>query len=148
MKTLSIFIIFVILFVLAIFGPAASAAPISISIAPAAQNPASPKMGDHLTFHTIIRNDGSDPVDGLIAWLSLVQVDRGHEQPIDLEDWSAHKAVTAAKLAPGQTLETDWPMRLISGRPLPGFCRRRKPKWHRADDQPFRRLHRAPEAGG
>ena len=103
----------IIIAALMLMAPSAGAAPISISIAPAAQNPASPQMGDHLSFHTIIRNDSMAPVDGLIAWLSLVQVDRGHEQPIDLEDWSAHKAETAAKLAPGQALETDWPMRLI-----------------------------------
>lgn len=70
-------------------------------------------MGDHLRFHSVIRNDGTGPIDGLIAWVSLVQVDKGKEQPVDLEDWSAHKAVTVATLAPGKTLETDWPMRLI-----------------------------------
>ncbi|HVI88618.1 MAG TPA: hypothetical protein VM659_09960, partial [Dongiaceae bacterium] len=32
---------------------------------------------------------------------------------IDLEDWSAHKAVTVATLAPGQMFQADWPMRLI-----------------------------------
>lgn len=95
-------------------GPAAwAAAPVSIAIQPAPGNVASPQMGDHLNFHTVIRNDGSAPVDGLTAWISLVQVDPGREQPVDLEDWSAHKAVTEATLKPGQTVETDWPMRLI-----------------------------------
>jgi len=70
-------------------------------------------MGDNLAFHTVIRNTGAQAVDGVIAWISLVQIDKGKEQPIDLEDWSAHKAVTAASLPPGQTLATDWPMRLI-----------------------------------
>jgi hypothetical protein len=92
---------------------AASAGSISVDLQPGARNPTSPEMGDNLSFHTAIRNDGNTPVDGLIAWISLVQIDRGKEQPVDLEDWSAHKAVTAASLAPGQTLETDWPMRLI-----------------------------------
>lgn len=32
---------------------------------------------------------------------------------MDLEDWSAHKAVTGASLAPGASLKTQWPMRLI-----------------------------------
>lgn len=98
---------------LSLIGPAAWAAPVSIAIQPAAANAASPQMGDHLNFHTVIRNDGTAPLDGLTAWISLVQVDPGHEQPIDLEDWSAHKAVTEAVLKPGQTIETDWPMRLI-----------------------------------
>jgi hypothetical protein len=45
--------------------------------------------------------------------LSLVQVDQGHEQPVDLEDWSAHKAIAVASLAPGAEITTAWPMRLI-----------------------------------
>ncbi len=92
---------------------AASAESLSVDLRPNGGNPAAPQMGDNLSFHTAIRNDGTTPVDGLIAWISLVQIDKGREQPVDLEDWSAHKAITAASLAPGQTLETDWPMRLI-----------------------------------
>lgn len=70
-------------------------------------------MGDHLRFHSVIRNVGPKRVEGLTAWINLVEVDPGHEQPMDLEDWSAHKAVTHAALAPGKGLDTDWPMRLI-----------------------------------
>lgn len=92
---------------------AAWAGPLNVDIAPAASNPRSPQMGDHLQFHTVIRNNGTEPVEGMIAWISLVQIDRGQEQPLDLEDWSAHKAVTVASLAPGGTVETDWPVRLI-----------------------------------
>lgn len=92
---------------------ATRAGDLSASLAPAAGNPTSPQMGDRLSFHSVIRNGGAQPAEGLIAWISLVQIDRGKEQPVDLEDWSAHKAVTAASLAPGAILETDWPMRLI-----------------------------------
>lgn len=98
---------------IALSASAASAATLTVDLHASEHNPASPQMGDTLTFHTVIRNDGSVPVDGLIAWISLVQIDRGKEQPVDLEDWSAHKAVTAPSLAPDHTLETDWPMRLI-----------------------------------
>jgi hypothetical protein len=98
---------------LSLCGASAWAAPLSVELAPSASNPAAPQMGDHLSFHSVIRNNGTAPIDGLIAWISLVQVDKGKEQPVDLEDWSAHKAVTAASLAPGKTLEADWPMRLI-----------------------------------
>jgi hypothetical protein len=92
---------------------AASAETLAVDLTPDTHNPASPQMGDNLVFHTVIRNTGAQAVEGVIAWISLVQTDRGKEQPIDLEDWSAHKAVTATALAPGQTLATDWPMRLI-----------------------------------
>lgn len=104
-------IVVVILMVCAAAG--AYAAPLAIELAPNTTNPTSPQMGDHLSFRSTIRNDGTTPVDGVIAWLSLVQTDKGKEQPIDLEDWSAHKAVTVPTLAPGQSIQTDWPMRLI-----------------------------------
>lgn len=98
---------------LAFFASVSSAANLAVDLDPARGNPASPQMGDNLSFHSVIRNNAATPVDGLIAWISLVQIDKGKEQPVDLEDWSAHKAVTAASLDPGQSLETDWPMRLI-----------------------------------
>ncbi len=91
----------------------ASAGTLSIEIRSGATNPTSPQMGDHLSFDTTIRNDGPTPVDGVIAWISLVQIDKGHEQPVDLEDWSAHKAVTLDTLPVGGFVHTDWPMRLI-----------------------------------
>lgn len=98
---------------LALSAAAAHAAPLAIELKPNPTNPASPQMGDRLSFHSTIRNNGTTPVDGIIAWLSLVQTDKGKEQPVDLEDWSAHKAVTVPTLGPGQTIQTDWPMRLI-----------------------------------
>jgi hypothetical protein len=70
-------------------------------------------MGDRLKFESVIANTGTAPAQGVVAWMSLIQVDPGHEQPVDLEDWSAHKAVTQAALAPGAKLPTEWPMRLI-----------------------------------
>lgn len=91
----------------------AVAADLEIALTPAPENPVLPQMGDRLSFHSVIRNTGSTPITGLVGWLSVIQTDAGNEQPIDLEDWSAHRAVTAASLAPGQTVESDWPLRLI-----------------------------------
>lgn len=91
----------------------AQAAPLDISLASGPKNPATPTMGDQMRFRSVIANLGERPVEGLVAWISLVEVDPGREQPVDLEDWSAHKAVTGARLAPGARLETEWPMRLI-----------------------------------
>ena len=91
----------------------ASASDLLVELAPDPKNPPAPQMGDNLSFHTTIRNGGPAVADGVIAWLSLVQIDPGLEQPVDLEDWSAHKVVTAATLGPGETLATDWPLRLI-----------------------------------
>jgi len=102
-----------VLLCLSMASPLAFGAPLSIDLQAADSNPASPQMGDNLAFHSIIRNIGTTPVDGLIAWISLVQVDRGHERPVGLEDWSAEKAVTRSAVQPGARVETDWPMRLI-----------------------------------
>jgi hypothetical protein len=94
---------------------AAAQTPVSLNLQPDAKNPATPVMGDHLRFWSTITNTGSSPIEGLVAWISLVEIDPGNEQPVDLEDWSAHKAVTGASLKPGESLHTDWPMRLIKG---------------------------------
>ncbi len=94
-------------------GNAWAADSLSISLAPDQANPPSPQMGDWLKFHSVIKNSVSQEAHGVVAWISLVQVDPGHEQPVDLEDWSAHKAVTQAALPPGQKVNVDWPMRLI-----------------------------------
>ena len=91
----------------------AAAAPLEISLVAQKTNPAAPQMGDQIKFASVIRNAGSAPAHGVVAWISLVQVDPGHEQPMDLEDWSAHKAVTQATLAPGGQIAVQWPMRLI-----------------------------------
>jgi len=100
-----------------LFATVSSAAqvPVALDLHPDQKNPASPVMGDHLRFWSTITNTGSTPIEGLVAWISLVEIDPGNEQPVDLEDWSAHKAITGASLGPSQSLRTDWPMRLIKG---------------------------------
>lgn len=108
----SIITLFICLSLLAT-GPAWAADALSISLGPDPANPHSPQMGDWLKFRSVIDNSGGQAAHGIVAWISLVQVDPGHEQPVDLEDWSAHKAVTQGVLQPGQKLNVEWPMRLI-----------------------------------
>lgn len=84
-----------------------------VTLAPAPDNPAHPRMGDKMKFISEMTNTGNTPIKGSVAWISLVQVDKGQEQPVDLEDWSAHKADVIANLAPGESHSTAWPMRLI-----------------------------------
>ena len=95
--------------------PARAGGALTLDLHGDAHNPAEPTMGDHLRFWSTITNTGTKPISGLVAWISLVEIDPGNEQPVDLEDWSAHKAVTGATLGPGESLRTDWPMRLIKG---------------------------------
>jgi len=94
---------------------AAAQTPLALELRPDEQNPSTPTMGDHLRFWSTITNTGATPIEGLVAWISLVEIDPGNEQPMDLEDWSAHKAISGVSLGPGQSLRTDWPMRLIKG---------------------------------
>lgn len=98
---------------LALFSGLAPAAGLQLQLRPDASNPAKPMMGDWMHFHSLISNTGSTPIEGLVAWISLVEVTPGKEQPMDLEDWSAHKAVTGTSLAPNGQLDTQWPIRLI-----------------------------------
>jgi len=93
----------------------AAEAPLTLDLQPDDQNPSAPIMGDNLRFWSTITNTGAKPIEGLVAWISLVEIDPGNEQPVDLEDWSAQKAITGAALGPGESLRTDWPMRLIKG---------------------------------
>ncbi|MEI6972269.1 MAG: hypothetical protein WCL44_12240 [bacterium] len=97
----------------AMVGSLVQAASLSVRLSPDAENPTMPTMGDNMRFHSVITATAEEPVDGVVAWISLVEIDPGREQPVDLEDWSAHKAVSAARLEPGEELETTWPMRLI-----------------------------------
>lgn len=106
--------VLIILSALLIGATTPAMAALTVSLTPAPDTPDHPRMGDRLSFQTSILNVGSTPEHGLVAWISLLQTDPGQEQPVDLEDWSAHKAVTAAALEPGQTLEATWPMRLIA----------------------------------
>jgi hypothetical protein len=96
-----------------VLDPSWASDSMAISLAPDPANPASPQMGDWLKFHSVLSNPGTQAAHGIVAWISLVQVDPGHEQPVDLEDWSAHKAVTRTALQPGQQVKVEWPMRLI-----------------------------------
>lgn len=111
MKSIPLWLFACLLILAAASARAAEQLDISLSAQPS--NPATPQMGDHLNFVSAIRNTGHTPAQGIVAWISLVQVDPGHEQPVDLEDWSAHKAVTRAILAPGEQITVAWPMRLI-----------------------------------
>ncbi len=99
--------------VLLLGGGLSQAANLALQLDADKSNPASPTMGDWMHFDGVIRNTGPQALNGLVVWISLVEVTPGHEQPMDLEDWSAHKAVTGTTLAPGASLQTSWPMRLI-----------------------------------
>jgi hypothetical protein len=92
---------------------AARADQLKVELVPSPGNPSAPQMGDALAFRATIRNDGQLPVARVIAWISLLEVDPGKEQSVDLEDWSAQKAATVARIGPGEKAETEWHLRLV-----------------------------------
>jgi len=81
----------------------------------AAIDPASiqANMGDKITYIGTITNHSDRAVNNVIAYISLANVTQGKESPMDLEDWSADKAIKIDTIPPHGTYEGQWPMRLI-----------------------------------
>ena len=72
-------------------------------------------MGDTPVFQGTVHNGGSSVKDGLVVFLTIVNLESGNEHPLGLEDWSANPAVRIDHLAAGQTNTTQWTMRLVQG---------------------------------
>jgi hypothetical protein len=70
-------------------------------------------MGDKPLFESVLTNTGARPVGSVVLYISLVNLDKGSEHPVDLEDWSAQKAVHLDRLEGGAVSKEQWPMRLI-----------------------------------
>ena len=70
-------------------------------------------MGDKITYKGTITNHSDKAVTNLVVYISLANVTPGKESPMDLEDWSANKAIKVETIPPRGTYEGQWPMRLI-----------------------------------
>jgi hypothetical protein len=71
--------------------------------------------GDYVELPAMITNTSNKPVEGVVAYVTLVDTTQGQQTPVDLEDWSAQRAVTIDSLAPGETRNASWSLRLIKG---------------------------------
>ena len=91
---------------------AAANQPANISVFLQAPDPPL-QMGDLPVFKGEVTNQGANVLKSLVVYLSLVSLQPGQEHPVDLEDWSAQKAIRIDQLAPGQTMTQEWRMRLI-----------------------------------
>jgi hypothetical protein len=92
----------------------ATLAPASQSLEVVLERPTGTmKMGDTSSFIGTIKNTGQQPLEGLVVYLSLVSLKPGNEHPVDLEDWSAQKAVRIDRLSPGESNNQTWGMKLI-----------------------------------
>lgn len=91
------------------------AAPqLAVVVAPDPADPAVPRMGDRLVFHSMVANHGGAVAPGVVVWLTLLRLDAGHEQAVDLEDWSADKALSLDRLPSAAVARRNWTLRLIS----------------------------------
>jgi hypothetical protein len=71
------------------------------------------RIGDTPNFSGTVTNTGKTPLKGMVVYLSLVSLEPGSEQPVDLEGWSAEKAIRIDLMQPGGTVAHPWSMRLI-----------------------------------
>ena len=69
----------------------------------------------YVKLPTRITNTSKTPLKGIVAYATLVETTEGQKAPVDLEDWSAHRALTIGSLAPGQYRDVSWSLRLIKG---------------------------------
>lgn len=70
-------------------------------------------MSDRITYTGTIANNSDKPITNVIAYISLANITQGKEAPMDLEDWSANKAIKIDAIPPHGTYVGQWPMRLI-----------------------------------
>ncbi len=92
-----------------------SSSLLSVSI----EAPTTPlRMGDTPIFIGKVTNNSTETLKNLVVYLSLLSLQPGQEHPVDLEDWSAQKAIRLDHLAPGQTAVQRWKMRLIKSGPF------------------------------
>jgi hypothetical protein len=78
-------------------------------------NQLSGSTGDYVKLPAVITNTSNKPVQDVTSYVTLVETTQGQQAPVDLEDWSAHRAVTVGSLAPGETHNASWDLRLIKG---------------------------------
>jgi len=92
--------------------PGGSGTPLKIETA---TKKVSGTAGQYVKLPAKITNTFDKPVKDAVAYISLVDVTKGQQAPVDLEDWSAHRAVTIGSLAPGQSTDASWSLRLVKG---------------------------------
>ncbi len=110
MKKSSLLLSTIFLAILVNYVPASAASRIAVSIDPPSVQA---NMGDKITYTGTITNNSDKAVNNIIAYISLANVTQGKEAPMDLEDWSANKAIKVDAIPPHGAYEGRWPMRLI-----------------------------------
>jgi hypothetical protein len=110
MKRLILFLLLIFPAIIANYTSASAADRITASIGPPFIQA---NMGDRITYMGTISNNSDSAVNNIIAYISLANITPGKEAPLDLEDWSANKAIKVDTIPPHGTYEGQWPIRLI-----------------------------------
>jgi hypothetical protein len=110
MKKLILVLFLIFLAIIANYTSASAASRITAAIDPPSIQA---NMGDKITYIGTIANHSDRAVNNVIAYISLANVTQGKESPMDLEDWSANKAIKIDTIPPHGIYEGQWPIRLI-----------------------------------
>lgn len=110
MKKATVVLLMIILAIAVSYPSASAISRITVSINPPSIQA---NMGDKIIYAGTITNNSDKAADNVIAYISLANVTQGKESPMDLEDWSANKAIKVDAIPPHGTYEGKWPMRLI-----------------------------------
>jgi hypothetical protein len=97
MKKLILVLSMMFLAMIANYTSASSASRITAAIDPPSIQA---NMGDKITYVGTITNHSDRAVNNVIAYISLANITQGKESPMDLEDWSANKAIKVDTIPP------------------------------------------------
>lgn len=83
--------------------------PLTLSII--SEKTLSGTAGDFATVNAQISNSGSQPLNDITTYISLV--DESNKMPVDLEDWSAERGLYIGTIDSGQTLPLNWKIHFV-----------------------------------
>jgi hypothetical protein len=72
----------------------------------------STSLGREFGFTSTVRNDGDQPLTGLIAHLNILSVDP--DVYVDPEDWSSERTHFLAPVPPGGAVEMSWRVQAVN----------------------------------
>jgi len=99
-------------------GPLAASVAGPVSAAPTAvsvdldQAAVSTRIGERFRFTSTVRNDGDQPMPGLIAHLNVLSIDP--RVYVDPEDWSARRTIYLAALPAHSSARLTWDVQAVN----------------------------------
>ena len=91
------------------FASSTTVDPVSVSIS---RSSAQLQVGQRLAFTTLVRNNGSRPLTGLVAHLNVVSL--RPDVYVDPEDWSSQRTQYLAPVAPHRAATLQWAVQAVN----------------------------------